>query len=1189
MLKLVAVTVGLAMLGGLLLCVTPSRIPSAAADDGVPQVTDAQALAAARRTGQPVEVLARRGESREVFAMPGAAGQFMAREHLEPVRTIRDGTWMDIDTRLSRTGESISPKATITDMRFSAGGTAPMVSLTRAGKTMSLTWPDRLPEPVLEGDTAVYRSVLPDVDLRLRADADGFAHVLVVKTPEAAANPELAKLQLVLSSPGMKTQMDAEGNQVMKDAATGGTVFEASTPKMWDSAQPGDYTAQAKRGASGPSAAAEPDPMPVSADLAEAPGNTSRVAPMKVSLAGSTMTLEPDKGLLSDPQTRFPVYLDPKWYTPKSSANLMVASNGWRDYNFTGSMGMGRCPIDLPPAGAYCSESYVKRLFYRIPTSAFVGKEIISAEFAINETWAPSCSGRSVHIYRTTGFGSASTWNSTKDNWADYLTYQDVAKGYNSSCPGGQVRFNVASAVKDASKKGWSYTTFGLKAGHEDDQYGWKKFSSNGYLQVHYNSPPPQPKASQMSLSPGGKCSDHQWGSPALINRLPTLYASNLTDPDAGGVEGEKLSAEIVVRWTDPATGTDKQWKPAGSAIKKNAASGSHRSTFSVQIPAGAVPEKVQLGWDVRAYDGRVWSPWASTGAPSQCYFKYDPQALPAPNITSTDYPELDPDDPDVLPTQGVGRYGNFNIAFDTRVTKYAYAVNTSPTASAAKNKPGAAAVVAVFPNHSGLNQLYISVWDAYNNTTTGVYQFWVTEGAGPRAHFKMDDDNGSTQLSDSAGDPGYPASIGGTIGYQAAGAVGKAIILSGSGYATTSQKVLDTTKSFSVSAWTKLSSKTNTSVVTAQDGAKGSSFALYYSPNYDRWVFNMQDAASDTPTLIRAISASAPPLGQWVHLAAGYDHVSHEIRLYVNGAAPTITSQPNSYPSDGPLQIGRFKYKGGYGTNFHYQGTLDDLRIYDRVVTPDEVNTMSKVRSQVAGLWHLNTQSGSSSPDQSPATVKNPVTLAGAGRVVEDADAAVSPPQGPKGVLALPGGDGDYASVNAPVVNSGESFTISAWVMTPGNPEKSRTVLAMDGANNSAIAVRYDAAKQHYVLDVASADKSDASKITIDHTGYHNGPTGDWDHIAVVYDGFDSEISLWVNGWKEGSEESTSVSYREGVRVFSPATSLQLGRGKLDGSYPSGQNWAGQLDEVWVLRGALDEEQIVMLSDPTEKDDLYT
>ncbi|MFC6932246.1 hypothetical protein ACFQHO_19180 [Actinomadura yumaensis] len=93
-------------------------------------MTDAQALAAARRTGQPVEVLARRGESREVFAMPGAAGQFMAREHLEPVRTIRDGTWMDIDTRLSRTGESISPKATITDMRFSAGGTAPMVSLT---------------------------------------------------------------------------------------------------------------------------------------------------------------------------------------------------------------------------------------------------------------------------------------------------------------------------------------------------------------------------------------------------------------------------------------------------------------------------------------------------------------------------------------------------------------------------------------------------------------------------------------------------------------------------------------------------------------------------------------------------------------------------------------------------------------------------------------------------------------------------------------------------------------------------------------------------------------------------------------------------------------------------------------------------------------------------------------------------
>lgn len=56
---------------------------------------------------------------------------------------------------------------------------------------MSLAWPGTLPRPRIEGDTAVYESVLPDVDLRMRALTDDFSWVLVVKSATAAMNPAL--------------------------------------------------------------------------------------------------------------------------------------------------------------------------------------------------------------------------------------------------------------------------------------------------------------------------------------------------------------------------------------------------------------------------------------------------------------------------------------------------------------------------------------------------------------------------------------------------------------------------------------------------------------------------------------------------------------------------------------------------------------------------------------------------------------------------------------------------------------------------------------------------------------------------------------------------------------------------------------------------------------------------------------
>lgn len=202
-----------------------------------PAWTESAALAAADNSNEPVEVVALRSERREVFAQPD--GTFQAREYTEPVRMIRAGKWIEIDEALvKREDGRWGPKAATVDLSFAGGAKdEPFVTLRRAGREMSLTWPDGvLPAPKIEGSTATYAEVHPGVDLVVRAEADGFGHLLVVKTPQAAAAPEIAKIALGLKTVGLKVSEDASWAIAAKDEAVDGTVFEAGKPKMWDSA-----------------------------------------------------------------------------------------------------------------------------------------------------------------------------------------------------------------------------------------------------------------------------------------------------------------------------------------------------------------------------------------------------------------------------------------------------------------------------------------------------------------------------------------------------------------------------------------------------------------------------------------------------------------------------------------------------------------------------------------------------------------------------------------------------------------------------------------------------------------------------------------------------------------------------------------------------------------------------------------
>ncbi|MEF3117668.1 LamG domain-containing protein, partial [Streptomyces chrestomyceticus] len=132
-------------------------------------------------------------------------------------------------------------------------------------------------------------------------------------------------------------------------------------------------------------------------------------------------------------------------------------------------------------------------------------------------------------------------------------------------------------------------------------------------------------------------------------------------------------------------------------------------------------------------------------------------------------------------------------------------------------------------------------------------------------------------------------------------GKVGTALRLNGTtAYAATAGPVVDTTKSFSVSAWVKLGDKDRNYTFLSQAGDRASGFQLYYSKYYDKWVFNRHTKDADDTGIVRAMSKDAAQPGTWTHLAGSYDAAKHALSLYLNGKLQESTAFTTPWRASG-------------------------------------------------------------------------------------------------------------------------------------------------------------------------------------------------------------------------------------------------------------------------------------------------
>jgi hypothetical protein len=479
---------------------------------------DMAAAAVARRTGKPVVVPSQTTQTTEVLAHPD--GRFELISNAQPVRVQVHGQWVPISTRLRRDADgSWSAPLTSAPVTFSGGGAGPLVRAVNpaTGRWVSVSWPYRLPRPVVSGSVALYKNALPGVDLHLQATATGYQEVLIVHSAAAAADPRLRSVTFTLAGgPGVRVQRTAAGTTVAVDAATGKVLFTSGQPLMWDSSR-------------------SPDRLAPSADFAGS-GLVSSV-PVRAAESGASkmaLTLSPPGQPLGGRRFVYPLYIDPEISDSGTQYYAEVANFGGYWNTTTGTTSVGSGVVEVGDCGySDCIydwdgvqyDGYVNRVYFQMDTSALVERngyypDVYSATFFAYEVGnSDGCTAQDVALYGAGAVSSSTRWGGPE---GAYWSETASNAGGNSSCSesDGYVDLDATADMQSHEDQGYSALTFLLRAPSETDELQYKVFTDNPSLDVYYNFAPLTPTG--LSVSDAVTCNSTTYTSQSE----PTLSAT---------------------------------------------------------------------------------------------------------------------------------------------------------------------------------------------------------------------------------------------------------------------------------------------------------------------------------------------------------------------------------------------------------------------------------------------------------------------------------------------------------------------------------------------------------------------------------------------------------------------------------------------------------------------------------------
>ncbi|MGP4046531.1 LamG-like jellyroll fold domain-containing protein [Streptomyces sp. 2A115] len=1129
-------------------------------DDTLPAATAEQkASQTAVGSGQAVEVGELTSATSRVVANPD--GTFTAEAATSPERVRKNGEWTDVDTTLvERPDGSLAPRAA-EDVRLSGGGKdVPLARLVTGGKEYAVSSPWTLPKPEVDGASAVYRSVLPDVDLAVQAHPDGFTYHLVLHSRQAAANPALKKVEFPVESRGLSVRADETGTATLVDDA-GHAVVSSGSALMWDA---GTAQAMAKK-ASPRSARSAPA---VAGSLSA--NSRSRTAVMDTSVTDDALSIVPDQKFLADGATTFPVVLDPPAVkaTLTGWTTLWSSSPGTSFWKTKHALGVGY--------DAYVDNKKARSLF-QFDTRKVAGKKILGATFTPYAIWSANCDKKNIDLYRTSQISGSTTWSNNPPKWHAKVDTVSAAKGHSSTCPDGDIEFDATAAVAYTAKAKDTLTTLGLRA-DEGDPIAWKQFMSpldaqatasrKPRLSITYVTPPNAKPSSVKMSDPKVSCSASS--SPALIRDTTPRLTATPTSSDASNASLRPNFELYKGSSTTPTSLKPSTWTDSGTAGTVPTATLDDGATYKFRA-------RTEYKYTYKGATHSLFGPWSG-----HCFFKIDSKGPPAPKVTSIVYPECtgttcDSADPEY---GSVGMTAAFKVAAGASdVRRYDWWLNGVKLGSKSFTANTPSYEIEAAPDKRLTNTLRVQTFDGAGNPgTTYDYLFKVAKGSDPVASWKLDDGNGTTAADSSGGS--RPLTLTSAATWTDKARLGGGMRGDGTGASgSTATSVLDTTNGFTVSAWARLTAKDHISTVATQSGTRAGSFQIYYSQSLDRWIFNRYSADVDSPAITRAQSKKPPVIGAWTHLMGVYDQNRKQIRLYVNGQLQAATEYTTPWAAKGAFEVGRMKTGGGFTD--YFEGDLDQVQVWNRVVFDNELEAIANAENPATGHseaallanWALDETSGTRGAD---ASGRGNALLLQTGAAFVPTD---DPAHG--NVLGLDAAKLGRATSAVALDESG-SYTVAGWANL-GNGELddtttaySPTVFSHPGAERNSFRLWYrqEAGESigdwnfgRYETDVVGGP---AATVVSDEV---NSPGG-WVHVVGVFDSVNRSVKLYVSGQRQGDEDGVLSE-----EAFQPAGPLMVGGSRRHDNGEWGNALPGQLDDLRVYAGVLSEAEITRLS----------
>lgn len=191
---------------------------------------------------------------------------------------------------------------------------------------------------------------------------------------------------------------------------------------------------------------------------------------------------------------------------------------------------------------------------------------------------------------------------------------------------------------------------------------------------------------------------------------------------------------------------------------------------------------------------------------------------------------------------------------------------------------------------------------------------------------------------------------------------VGELTLNGTTGYAATSTSPIDTSRSFTVSAWATTAGRpTRPMTVMSMAGANANAFAVRYVPDATtpatagRWQLVTRNADSTTATASTAEHTQFQE-NDWNHVAVVYDAYAGRIALYVNGQVQGASCLDDTTCSEEQvswnysvlpfaaakgLQLGRLK-TGASTWGEYWSGAIDDVWVLQGAAADTQIQSLN-------------------------------------------------------------------------------------------------------------------------------------------------------------------------------------------------------------------------------------------------------